>query len=159
MEITVDTIISLAGLLLGGGGGAFFTWRYMRQKARAEAREAEEEANAARVDVIQKVQDTYQQIINDTMADRDHYKNERDELRDNLEKLTKQFSQFKSDNERDKLEMKRDIARNGRMVECMRPFMCGKENCLIRVPVTISDKGEVERAEKTNEIDPIDNIN
>jgi hypothetical protein len=41
--------------------------------------------------------------------------------------------------------MKRDIARNGRMVECMRPLLCGRENCAIRVPVTISAQGELER--------------
>ena len=145
MEITLDAIISLVGLFVGGGGGAFFTWRYMRRKAKAEALEAEEEAKAAKVDVVQKVQDTYQQIIADTMADRDHYKQERDELRGELEKLTRQFSQFKSDNERDKLEMKRDIARNGRMVECMRPFLCGlAPKCKKCVPVTISDAGEIE---------------
>ena len=38
MEITIDTVISLLGLFIGGGGGAFFTWRWMRRKAKAEAR-------------------------------------------------------------------------------------------------------------------------
>ena len=159
MEITLDAIISLVGLFVGGGGGAFFTWRYMRRKAKAEALEAEEEAKAAKVDVVQKVQDTYQQIIADTMADRDHYKQERDELRGELEKLTRQFNQFKSDNERDKLEMKRDIARNGRMVECMRPFLCVfATKCKMCVPLTISDAGEIENTAITGakDIEPYD---
>ena len=37
MEITLDTLINLLGLLLGGGCGAFFTWRWQRRKAAAEA--------------------------------------------------------------------------------------------------------------------------
>ena len=37
MEITIDTLISFLGLFIGGGGGAFFTWRFMRRKAKAEA--------------------------------------------------------------------------------------------------------------------------
>ena len=41
MEITLDTLINLLGLLLGGGCGAFFTWRWQQRKAAAEAKEKE----------------------------------------------------------------------------------------------------------------------
>ena len=167
MEITIDTLISLAGLLLGGGGGAFFTWRYMRRKAKAEAVQAEAEAKVAEVDMAQKVQDTYQQILEDKQKevednhrlieelrqDRDHYKKDRDELRKEVESLTKKFMDFKLDNEKNMLQMKRDIARNGRMVECMRPLLCGREGCAIRVPVVISAAGEVESPVK-KDIEP-----
>ena len=37
MEITFDSIIGILGLLLGGGAGGFFTWRWQRKKAKAEA--------------------------------------------------------------------------------------------------------------------------
>ena len=84
MEITFDTIISLLGLFIGGGGGAFFTWRYMRRKAKAEAQT--EEVNMAKA-----VQDTYQEMLEDKQKevddnhrliaelreDRDHYKKKR----------------------------------------------------------------------------------
>lgn len=172
MEITLDTLISLAGLLLGSGGGAFFTWRYMRKKAKAEADHEEAEAKGAEVDMAMKVQDTYQQMLEDKnkevednhrlieelRQDRDHYKKDRDELRGELEKLTKQFFEFKTDNEREMMTMRRDIARNGRMVECMRPFLCGREGCALRVPVTISPAGEVERTVRpeVKDIDPYD---
>lgn len=160
MEITLDAIISIITLFLGGGGGAFFTWRYMRRKARAEAEEAEATAKSAEIDMAQKVQDTYQQILEDKQKevndnhrlidelrqDRDHYKKDRDELRNELEKLASQFLEFKMDNETKMLQMRRDIARNGRMVECMRPFLCGiAAECLNRVPVTISPAGDVEK--------------
>jgi hypothetical protein len=41
MEITLEAIISFIGLFVGGGAGAFFTWRYQRKKAKAEAEQAE----------------------------------------------------------------------------------------------------------------------
>ena len=145
MEITIDTIISLAGLFIGGGGGAFFTWRYMRRKAKAEAQT--EEVNMAKA-----VQDAYQQMLQDTETDledrkkviaelreeRDHDKNDRNELRDRVGKM-----------EDTVLELKREVARNGRMVESMRPFLCYDMKCKKRVRVQVS---ECEAAE----IEPID---
>ena len=145
MEITIDTIISLAGLFIGGGGGAFFTWRYMRRKAKAEAQT--EEVNMAKA-----VQDAYQQMLADKESDledrkkviaelreeRDHYKNDRNELRDRVDKM-----------ENTVLELKREVARNGRMVENMRPFICYDMKCKKRVRVQVS---ECEAAD----IEPID---
>lgn len=147
--------------------GFLFTWRYSRRRERAEAKTAE-------VDMAQKVQDTYQQMLDDKnkevednkrlieelREDRDHYKKDRDELRNELEKLSKQFLQFKMDDEKEKIAMKRDIARNGRMVECMRPFLCGlAPECKKCVPVTISATGELENTVRTKtkkkEIEPI----
>ena len=43
MEITLDTIISILGIFLGGGAGAFFTWKYQRRKAKAEANKEEQD--------------------------------------------------------------------------------------------------------------------
>ena len=135
MEITFDTIISLLGLFIGGGGGAFFTWRYMRRKAKAEAQT--EEVNMAKA-----VQDAYQQMLADKETDledrkkviaelreeRDHYKNDRNELRDRVGKM-----------EDTVLELKREVARNGRMVEAMRPFLCFDTKCKKRVRVQVSE--------------------
>ena len=142
MEITIDTIISLAGLFIGGGGGAFFTWRYMRRKAKAEAQT--EEVNMAKA-----VQDAYQQMLQDKETDledrkkviaelreeRDHYKNDRNELRDRVGKM-----------EDTVLELKREVARNGRMVESMRPFLCYDTKCKKRqrVPVSECEAAEIE---------------
>ena len=99
MEITLDAIISLIGLFVGGGGGAFFMWKYQRKKAKAEAETAE-------VDAAKELQDMYQQMLADAKADRedrkvqieelrqerDHYKNDRNELRDRLDKTEKKNS-------------------------------------------------------------------
>ena len=166
MEITLDSIIGILGLLLTGGGGAFFTWRWMNRRARAEALEKEAEAKSAAVDMAQKVQDTYQEMLEDKQKevvdnqrliaelreDRDHYKQGYLEFRDQIDKLSKEFRDFRNETEEERMTMKRDIARNGRMVECMRPFLCGREGCAIRVPVTISSAGVIEHTPKTEEM-------
>ena len=139
--------------------GWWFTWRYSRRKEKAEAKTAE-------VDMAQKVQDTYQEmleykqkevednhrLIAELREDRDHYKQGYVEFRDQVEKLQKDFSKFRTETEDERTQMKRDIARNGRQLECMRPLLCGREGCLIRVPVTISAQGEIE---KPSDIEPV----
>lgn len=163
MEITLEAIISLLGLFMGGGGGAFFTWRWMRRRARAEAKEKEAEAKSAEVDMAQKVQDTYQEMLEDKnkevadnqrliaelREDRDHYKQGYMEMRDEVEKLSKDFYEFKRDTEAERQKMKRDIARNTRIAESSRPFMCGlAPDCAKCVPVIISDEGTVKPGKK-----------
>ena len=41
MEITFESITNILSLLLGGSGGAIFTWYWQRRKAKAEANQAE----------------------------------------------------------------------------------------------------------------------
>ena len=173
MEITLEAIISFIGLFLGGGGGAFFTWRWMNRRARAEAKEKEAEAKSAEVDMAQKVQDTYQQMLEDKQKevddnhrliselreDRDHYKQDRNELREQLDKLIKDFYDFKRETEDERQKMKSDIARNTRIAESSRPFMCGlAPDCAKCVPVIISDEGTVKPGKKgkktQHEIEP-----
>ena len=144
-------MINLLGLILGGGSGAFFTWRYMKKKAKAEAESAE-------VDMAQKVQDTYQQmlkdkdeemedkkkIINELREERDHFKNDRNELRERVSKM-----------ETNILDMKREIARNGRKLEALRPFICARQGCHDRILAQVSADGEVKpRKQKNHEIEP-----
>ena len=175
MEITLEAIISLIGLIVGGTGvGGFLFWRQHKRKEEAEAKAAEAEAKmkeaeaklkevetkAAEIDMAQKVQDTYQQIlddkqkevednhrlINELREDRDHYKQGYVEFRDQLDKLSKEFRDFRSQTEDERATMKRDIARNGRMVEALRPFTCGiAPECKKCVPVIISATGELEK--------------
>ena len=167
MEITLEAIISLIGIIVGGGSiGGFLFWKQTKKKAIAEAKLAEAEAKlkeaeakSAEVDMAQKVQDTYQQILDDKQKevddnhrliaelreDRDHYKQGYLEFRDQLDKLQKEFRDFRFQTEEERNKMKRDIARNGRQLECLRPFLCGRENCAIRVPVIVSPNGEIEK--------------
>ena len=121
MEITLDTIISILGIFLGGGAGAFFTWKYQRRKAKAEANKEE--------------QDYYQQMMKDLAADRDYYKQERNDLRTTIKSYDERIDQ-----------LERAVARNGRMVEGMRPFMCADLSCKLRKRVVVSESGEIEQA-------------
>ena len=166
MEITLDSIISILGLFIGGGGGAFFTWRFMRRKAKAEAVTAE-------VDAAKDMQDLYQQMLSDTKeeredrkkqidelrSERDHYKDERNELRDKMEQLTRSFLDWRIEADNDRSKMKMDIAKLGRKVETMVPFMCGNLTCKDRQRVVLSDDGtlKTKRVPKKHDIDPVDN--
>ena len=167
MEITFDSIISIITLLIGGGSlGGLLVWRWTKRKAAAEAKSAE-------VDMAQKVQDTYQQILDDKQkevddnhrliaelrADRDHYKQGYLEFREQVEQLQKDFSKFRRETEDERDKMKRDIARNGRQLECLRPFLCGREDCALRVPVTISQVGEISKPDASQHaIEPENDI-
>ena len=152
MEITLEAIISLIGLFLGGGGGAFFTWRYMRRKAKAEAQQAE-------VDAAKDKQEYYQRIIEDVAKDRDYYKQERDEVRERMDKMAHSFMDWRGEADKDRMDRKMEIARLGRKVEMMAPFMCGDLQCKLRKRVVLSDDGDVKTTDKANrkrDIEPIE---
>lgn len=136
MEINIDTIIAILGLFIGGGSGAFFTWRYQRKKAKAEAVTAE-------ADAAKELQDVYQQLITDIKTDRDEQKayiNELKEDRNHLRKDRDDLRKRQDELEQQVRSLQKDVARNGRMVECMRPFLCGKSGCRDRMPVNISNE-------------------
>ena len=141
MEITLEAIISLLGLFMVGGGGAFFTWRWMRRRAKAEAKTAE-------ADAAKELQDVYQQLIADIKTDRDEQKEYINELKDDRRHLRQDRDDLRK--RQDELEeqvrtLQREVARNGRQLECLRPWMCGREGCALRVPVIISPTGEIEQ--------------
>lgn len=177
MEITLEGIVALITLFIGGSGiGGLITWRWLKKKAKAEADQAaaeakqkEAEAKAAEVELAQKIQDTYQEILEDKQKevednhrliaelreDRDHYKKGYVEMRDEVDKLTKEFYDFKRDTMKEREKMKSDIARNTRIAESSRPFMCGlAPDCAKCVPVIISDEGTVKSNESKHEIEP-----
>jgi len=177
--LSIDNIIAIVTLLLGGGGGAFFTWRWQRAKAKSEAKAAEAEAEKAKFEAMQanaqltkEIQDSYQQLTADLKAnletqqqyndeqkqyiaelkeDRQHLRQERDDLRKRQDKLEKAMR-----------DLQFEVARNSRMVAFMRPFLCGRDGCAIRVPVTISPSGEIENTirpeAKQHDIEPDNEI-
>lgn len=169
MEITLDTIINILGLFLGGGAGAFFTWRYQKRKAKAEAISAE-------VNTTKEVQDMYQQMLKDTgeylsdykqkvedlRSERDHYKEDRNDLRERIEKLTRSFMDWRQQADDERSELKMKISRLGRKVDAMTPFMCGDLGCKLRQRVTISDDGVVKtrmsqsRKQESSDIEPLE---
>lgn len=145
MEISLEAIISLIGLFVGGGGGAFFTWRYMRRKAKAEAQSAE-------IDATKDMQELYKKMLTDAneyledartkveglRQERDHYKNDRNELRDKLDKMQKEIYDLTAG----QAQLKNQVA-------AMRPFLCGDLTCKKRKLAIIPD-GEMKTKTKTN---------
>lgn len=152
MEFTLDSLIGILGLLFGGGAlGGIATWRWQRKKARAEAKSAE-------VDMAQKVQDTYQEmleakqkevednhrLIDELRTDRDHYREGYIEMRKRLDKTDETVR-----------GLQREVARNGRMVEAMRPFQCYDFKCKKRQRVPASECEAVD-GEVVKDIEPLD---
>ena len=143
-------------LIFGGSIISIVTWRFARQKAAAEAKEAEAkakqaeaEAKKAEAEAMKEKQDYYQRMADDLAKDRDYYKGERDEYR----KTIKQYD------ERMNL-LERNQARQGRMIETMRPFLCADLSCKKRKRVVASDIEEVEKTirpqQKPADIEPLD---
>lgn len=144
MEVTLDTIVNIAGLLVGGGGGAFFTWRFMRRKAKAEAVSAEMSAT-------KDMQDLYQQMLADTKTERedrkqqmeeirkerDLYKQDRNELREQVDNLRTSFAEWRVQADTERNNMKLSIDTLGRKIEAMRPFLCGDLHCQHRQMVEV----------------------
>ena len=97
--------------------------------------------------------DDNHRLIAELRADRDHYKQGYLEFREQVEQLQKDFSKFRRETEDEREKMKRDIARNGRQLECLRPFLCGREDCALRVPVTISQVGEISKPDNNDHKD------
>lgn len=130
-----DSITNILSLLFGGSVISIVTWRYARRKAEAEAKQAEAEAKKGD-------QDYYQQMIDDVAKDRDYYKKERDEYRDTIKSYDVRIE-----------DLERKVARNGRMVESLRPFICTNLDCKLRHRATISAAGEIDTTEQqpTNE--------
>jgi len=130
-----DSITNILSLLFGGSVISIVTWRYARRKAEAEAKQAEAEAKKGD-------QDYYQQMMDDIAKDRDYYKKERDCMRDTIKSYDTRID-----------DLERRVARNGRMVESLRPFICTNLDCKLRHRATISAAGEIDTTEQqpTNE--------
>lgn len=150
----LSSIPDIVSLLFGGSLISILTWKFARMKAAAEAKEAEAkakqaeaEAKKAEAEAMKEKQDYYQQMAEDLAKDRDYYKGERDEYRATIKRYDERI---------DSLE--RAVARNGRMVEAMRPFMCADLSCKLRKRVVISENGEIDkpkRQKKSNGTAPV----
>jgi len=165
MEITLDSIISILGLFIGGGGGAFFTWRFMRRKAKAEAEKEEAEAKNAAMDAVKNMQEAYEKMfenvnkylddatvkVDGMRKERDYYQQRMEETQENFDKFNRTVMNWKQNTDDTIDDLKRKVARNGRQIEMMRPFMCGKLDCNMRQHVVLADDGTVRSSRRKNE--------
>lgn len=160
---SIDNILAVGGLFTTGGIGALIGWKYQQRKAKAEADQAaaeaektaaeaeraRQEAVSAAIQATKDMQDMYQQMNSDIKTDRDEQKAYIQELKDDRRHLREERDELRK--RQDDLEeivrgLQRDVARNGRAVESMRPLLCGiAATCKLRQRVTISDEGVVDR--------------
>ena len=147
-ELNIADIIGLVSLLFGGGAiGGILTWRYTKRTVAANAITAE-------ADATKEVQDVYQQLINDVKQDRSEQrqyitelKEDRNAIREERNKMQKRLTQLTDELD----DVKRTVARQGRQIEGMRPFLCGDLQCKKRQLVT--DWGLVVNSQKTKKDD------
>lgn len=146
MEITLEAIISFIGLFVGGGAGAFFTWRYQKKKAKAEAETAE-------IDAAKEMQGLYKQMLNDAneyledarskvdglRQERDHYKTELDDQRKEVEKLTKFYYELKTESANERSKLRIDISRLEGQIRAIIPLTCTVPDCKLRQMLVIED--------------------
>ena len=143
MEQIVSIIISVLTAI--GGWEAI---RYLINR-KAEKRKSEAEADMT-------VQDMYQQMLTDVKADRDEQRQYISELKEDRRHLREEREELRQriDHTEEKVrELQREVARNGRMVESLRPFICGVLGCKKRQPVAISETGEID---EPKDIEPLD---
>ena len=145
--MTLDTIITLITLLLGGGGiGSVITWRYTRGKAKVEVDKEKQDYYQQLIDDLAKDREDRKHQNDELRAERDHYKTERNELRDEVSKLREEMQKAREEAQKRELETDRKVARLSRKVDAMRPFLCADPSCKKRQLVTIFD-GNAEEEE------------
>ena len=145
-------LFAILNLVFGCSGiGCLLYWRYQRRKAGAEAVSAEANAAKDEASAAKELQDVYQQPIADIKADREEQKlyiqelkEDRDHLRQDRKDLWKRQDQL----DETVRTLQHSVARNGRMVEAMRPFLCGNTKCQLRTAVNVADDGEVKQPRK-----------
>ena len=145
-----ESITNILSLLFGGSLISIVTWKFARKKANAEALQAEAEAKKAEAEAAKEKQDYYQQMMEDLSKDRDYYKGERDEYRAVIRRSNERMDQ-----------LERNQARQGRMIEAMRPFLCADLSCKLRKRVVLSADAEADKkpeTQETHDIEPENDI-
>ena len=136
MDWFVNVIVPFATLLLGGSLGWIFHINAEKKKAEGEASQTNAEAAKSWQDVYQQTVDDLQKYCNDIRTDRDHLRTDRNELRKENDEMRKKWKLLEDEIQ----ELRQQVARNQRMVESMRPFLCGKVGCLERMTIELNQK-------------------
>ena len=146
----IETAITLFVSVLTALGG-FEAIKYLLNR-KAEKKKTEAEAESAGTAATKEVQDVYQQLIADVRSDREEqraYITELTESRKHLREECGELRQRIDDTEKIVRDLQKEVARNARAMESMRPFICGVLGCKKRQPVAISDE------EVAEDIEPI----
>jgi hypothetical protein len=66
-------------------------------------------------------------------------------MRSRMDEMARSFMDWRLEADNDRSNMKMEIARLGRRVEAMAPFMCGDLSCKLRKRVILSEDGIPEK--------------
>lgn len=111
-----ETIITaIISSICTGGLTWIFTIRYTRKQAEADA--------------MTSMQGIYKEMIDDLQKDRKELKEERTRLKEKLKSLEEKYEQ-----------VDRAIKENSRVIEAMKPFLCGVVDCPNRKAFNLNTK-------------------
>ena len=109
--MTETIITAVVTAFCTGGLTWLFTLRYTRKQAEADA--------------MKSVQEVYQKLIEDLKSDRQDLKKRFDELDNKYKEVLHKCN-----------EMEKEIRQNYRVMDTMKPFLCGVKGCLQRKSIT-----------------------
>ena len=144
----LSLITTLATMITGGGW--FIYYRANKRKANGEAMQTEAEANKLAQEYYNKTLEDANNTIQEVRSERDHYKEDRNALRKENEEMFQKYSELQEKVNNMELEYKKDIARLGRRIDILSPFLCGVVDCMKRRRVDIVSEKESEKKEESN---------
>lgn len=121
------------------GGGWFLHWRASRRKANGEAKQTEAQANKEAQEYYNTTLADVNHTLGEVRAERDHYKDERDEERKENREMRLKYRQLEEKVTQIDLDYKKDVARLGRRLDCLSPFLCGVAGCMRRKKVSLME--------------------
>lgn len=124
-------------LTVVAGGGWFINYRANKRKANGEAKQVEADAFKAMQDAYQQTITDVTNTLNEVRSERDHYKDDRNALRKENDEMRSRYQALEDKISQMELHYKRDIARLGRRIDVLNPFLCGVVGCMHRKKVDI----------------------
>lgn len=138
MDMEVYSIINTLVTIFFGGGW-FLHWRASRRKANGEAKQTEAQANKEAQEYYNNTLADVNRTLAEVRSERDHYKDERDEERNENREMRLKYRQLEEKVTQIDLEYKKDVARLGRRLDCISPFLCGVAGCMRRTKVSLME--------------------
>lgn len=130
-----DFLLSILGIVTGGGLTWLFTFKAMKRKANGEATQVEVDAWKSMQDVYQQTIEDLNKYCEDLRNDRIHLREDRDSLRDANDELRKKYNEM----EEEISNLKNIVARQGRKIEALLPFTCAVVGCTKRTKVDMNN--------------------
>lgn len=131
----------LAVLTLIFGGGWMFTYHAYKRKNEGEATQSEANGWAAMQSLYEKTIADFDKYGEDMRKEREVLKTENRELRERYKKTDDEI-----------IDLKKKVARQGRKIDALSPFLCGVVGCVNRKRVNISALASNDEEEYNQEV-------